>query len=135
MNDLEKERSLFESLPQIEAILAGGYVYFSTLSMNYSCNKPDREHCVYYINGAWYAWIEKAKTQAMQWQPIDTAPKNKNILLQNSEGIFQGKWDKDDKKFRPLILDYHGCGCCGGGYPQPECWMELPTGNESGAEG
>ena len=54
--DLQKEREAFEALPQIKAILQGGNVYFSTLSMNYSSKNTNLEHCVYYINGAWYAW-------------------------------------------------------------------------------
>lgn len=60
---MEKERNQFESLPQIKGILAGGNVYFSTLSMNYTSKKPALEHCVYFINGAWYAWMEKATAQ------------------------------------------------------------------------
>ncbi|KQF50313.1 MULTISPECIES: hypothetical protein [Acinetobacter calcoaceticus/baumannii complex] len=73
------------------------------------------------------------KAQVAQWQPIDTAPKDRAILLRNYEGIFQGQWDQDEKGFRPLFMDYHGCGCCGGGCPQPDLWMELPLANESGA--
>lgn len=65
---MEKERNQFESLPQIKGILAGGNVYFSTLSMNYTSKKPALEHCVYFINGAWYAWMEKAKAQAVPAQ-------------------------------------------------------------------
>lgn len=76
--------------------------------------------------------VWEAKAQATQWQPIETAPKDRDILLQNYEGIFQGKWDQDDKKFRPLFMDYHGCGCCGGDNPQPTQWMELPLIIESG---
>ena len=62
--NIEKEREAFEALPQIKAILQGGNVYFSTLSMNYSSKNTDLEHCVYYINGAWYAW-QAAKAQAV----------------------------------------------------------------------
>lgn len=65
MIDLNNERHEFEALPQIQGILTGGNVYFSTLSMNYTSNKPDLEHCVYYINGAWYAWMEKATAQSV----------------------------------------------------------------------
>ncbi|AXJ89983.1 MULTISPECIES: hypothetical protein [Acinetobacter] len=77
-------------------------------------------------------WMAKAKLTT--WQPIETAPKDRNILLQNSEGVFQGEWDPKDKNFNPLILEYHGCGCCGGDDPQPDRWMELPLVVESGAE-
>lgn len=65
MIDLNNERREFEALPQIQGILTGGNVYFSTLSMNYTSNKPDLEHCVYYINGAWYAWMEKTTAQSV----------------------------------------------------------------------
>ncbi|MDV7472970.1 hypothetical protein R4579_15520 [Acinetobacter baumannii] len=63
MFDLNMEREAFEALPQIKGILAGGNVYFSTLSMNYTSKKTALEHCVYFINGAWYAWMEKATAQ------------------------------------------------------------------------
>ena len=63
--DIQEEREAFEALPQIKAILQGGNVYFSTLSMNYSSKNTDLGHCVYYINGAWYAW-QAAKAQAVQ---------------------------------------------------------------------
>ncbi|MDA3542791.1 hypothetical protein MKL51_07515 [Acinetobacter sp. AOR18_HL] len=33
--------------------------------MNYKSNNSDHLHCVYFLNGAWYAWQEKAKAQAV----------------------------------------------------------------------
>ncbi|WDZ50213.1 hypothetical protein LF296_12870 [Acinetobacter vivianii] len=59
--NIEKERKAFEALPQIKEILRGEDVYFSTLSMNYTSKKTELEHCVYYINGAWYSWQEQVK--------------------------------------------------------------------------
>ncbi|WPE80231.1 hypothetical protein SB581_12235 [Acinetobacter baumannii] len=61
MLNIEKEREAFEALPQIKEILRGEDVYFSTLSMNYTSKKTELEHCVYYINGAWYSWQEQDK--------------------------------------------------------------------------
>ncbi|MDX8202049.1 hypothetical protein SLJ91_01255 [Acinetobacter pittii] len=76
---------------------------------------------------------ELVKVNTTQWQPIDTAPKDRKILLRNHEGVFQGQWDSRSKKFSPLLMNAHGCGCCGGDDPQPNSWMELPKVSESGA--
>lgn len=74
MIDLNKERETFEALPQIKGILIAGEFFFSTLSMNYKPNNSQNEshlQCTYFLNGAWYAWQEKAKAQAVQaWIPV-----------------------------------------------------------------
>lgn len=142
MNAFIEERSGFEQL----WLLGGGhfkYFSFSNELGQYIPNGVKDEHTdqelvyalvtlntayVFYMGG-----FKKGKGKSVQWHPIDTVPKDRDVLLKNHEGIFQGKWDKDDKKFRPLFLDYHGCGCCGGGCPQPDSWMELPKVRESGA--
>ncbi|MFY5956915.1 hypothetical protein ACOUXA_05735 [Acinetobacter baumannii] len=86
MIDLNKERETFEALPQIKGILIAGEFFFSTLSMNYKPNNSQNEshlQCTYFLNGAWYAWQEKAKAQAVpedwvivpQELPLDMALK------------------------------------------------------------
>lgn len=84
------------------------------------------------VNSGWAMWLKAVNVNKPQWQSIETAPKDRAILLGSYEGIFQGQWDQDEKGFRPLFMDYHGCGCCGGGCPQPDIWMELPKVSESG---
>lgn len=61
-----------------------------------------------------------------EWQPIETAPKGVNILMLSDEGVYQAKWNGDF--FEPIMLCWHGCGCCGGGShkPKPTHWMPLP---------
>lgn len=83
MVDLNKEREAFEALPQINSILVNVEFYFSTLSMNYKSNKPDHLHCVYFINGAWYAWQEKAKAPAVPtWISVeDEEPPTDTMVL------------------------------------------------------
>ena len=65
----------------------------------------------------------------MEWQPIETAPKNgTDIILRVDdyaiEGrfvatIYGGYWAK-------ISLNSHGCGCCSSEDPNPTHWMPLP---------
>jgi hypothetical protein len=66
------------------------------------------------------------------WQPIDTAPEGRVILLRVVEfgvatvisGCLIGdRWDVP-------ALNVHGCGCCSiGEKVYPDAWMELPEGS------
>lgn len=68
----------------------------------------------------------------MFWRPIDTAPKDgtKVILLTedvNGEVVaIQGAWVQRDARWEVVVLDHHGCGCCGGCGTDPTHWMPLP---------
>jgi len=129
MIDLNKDREAFQIFLKTKGVIKVGWNSLGVLT-----NLVREAGCVLGYNDIELmqeVWIAKAKLTT--WQPIDTAPKDRAILLRNYEGIFQGQWDQDDKKFRPLFLDYHGCGCCGGDNPKPDRWMELPLVVESGA--
>lgn len=60
------------------------------------------------------------------WQPIDTAPKDKSILLHIDGSIIEGEWREDLKKWKVIVLEVHGCGCCSSDDPPPSHWMPLP---------
>jgi hypothetical protein len=65
----------------------------------------------------------------MNWQPIDTAPKDGTSFLAFEDGdVYQCCWGPEawDQSWRPLVLNYHGCGCCGGGKIAFTHWMPLP---------
>lgn len=142
MNAFNEERSGFEQL----WLLGGGhfkYFSFSNEHGHYIPNGVKDDHTdqelvyalvtlntayVFYMGG-----FKKGKGNSVQWQPIQIAPKDRDILLKNHEGIFQGQWDEETKTFDPLFMEYHGCGCCLGEDPQPTQWMELPLIVESGA--
>lgn len=52
-----------------------------------------------------------------------------NVLVIGREGVFEARlaaWG-DSRRWEPLILDCHGCGCCGGGEPNVTHWMPLPA--------
>lgn len=71
------------------------------------------------------------------WMPIATAPKDgADVLLLSEEGVYQGYWCGGKRPgFSALVLDVHGCGCCGGSDPTPSHWMPLPPPpSDTGAE-
>lgn len=70
MIDLERERCLFEGLPQIKEILRSGDIYFSILSNNYTTKKQSLTHCVYFINGSWHGWIQSAQRKGYKLVPV-----------------------------------------------------------------
>lgn len=58
----------------------------------------------------------------MEWQPIETAPKYKDILLIGSGGTqVVGYWDDDDG----WVCDYRGKGNFN--YVDATHWMPLPN--------
>lgn len=67
----------------------------------------------------------------MNWQPIETAPKDgTDILVKSEEGVYQARWLKFDLErlcyFEALRLSEHGCGCCGDDSAKPTHWMPIP---------
>lgn len=66
------------------------------------------------------------------WEPIETAPKGRPVLLLVREGaaihVVQATFEQrfGCEGWRPLALEWHGCGCCGGGDVNPIAWAELP---------
>ena len=66
----------------------------------------------------------------MEWQPIETAPKNTDVLVFMEGDVFQGILDKEggfvDKGWDFPFADAHGCGCCAGEENYPTHWMPLP---------
>ena len=70
-----------------------------------------------------------------QWQPIETAPKNTEILVFMDDEIYEaGLYTRDEKREEWLfpMADYHGCGCCSGNNDHPTHWMPLPQPPEQG---
>ena len=63
----------------------------------------------------------------MEWQPIETAPKDgTSILIYAEDSVIEAYFSDDLNEWSPVTLDCHGCGCCGMDYPTPEYWMPLP---------
>ena len=58
-----------------------------------------------------------------------------DVLAMSGEGVFQANVRPygDSLRWEPLILDYHGCGCCGGSNPRVTHWMPLPAPPEEGS--
>jgi hypothetical protein len=72
----------------------------------------------------------------MEWQPIETAPKDQDILLLIEGKAIQGSWDAqcflDGRSWGPgkwdhISLPDHGCGCCSYDNEPATHWMPLPT--------
>ncbi|MGQ1216106.1 hypothetical protein ACT4Z6_16185 [Acinetobacter baumannii] len=76
MTDLNKEREAFEKLSEIAEILNEEKSHFNgdfyDLPFN-SCAES-------FINGAWYAWQEKAKAQAVPDTHI-VVPRNREVVV------------------------------------------------------
>jgi hypothetical protein len=58
---------------------------------------------------------------------METAPKDKEILLYGDGGWYQGSWDNDMNMWRDKTLLFHGCGCCESSPSPPEGWVSLPS--------
>lgn len=79
-------------------------------------------------------WIEINK------QPTETLYKKEKVIVQDILGhsykqvkavpigerpsTWQDPW-------APIILNYHGCGCCGGEDETPTHWIPIPEGDTS----
>ena len=61
----------------------------------------------------------------MKWNSIETAPQDETRVLVFVDGYVTEGWFEDGK-WDVAWLDYHGCGCCGGGRPAPTHWMTRP---------
>jgi len=121
MTDLNKEREAFEKLSEIAEILNEEKSHFNgdfyDLPFN-SCAES-------FINGAWYAWQEKAKAQAVPvWISADfMKPDEGNLVL----GISTTKLAKFNVYQVVALDEFDECAI--------NYWMPLPTApSESGAE-
>lgn len=121
MIDLNKEREAFEKLSEIAEILNEEKSHFNgdfyDLPFN-SCAES-------FINGAWYAWQEKAKAQAVPvWISADfMKPDEGNLVL----GISTTKLAKFNVYQVVALDEFDEC--------EINYWMPLPTApSESGAE-
>jgi hypothetical protein len=64
----------------------------------------------------------------MVWQPIADAPRDgTEVVILTEDGAIQASWDKEchggKGGWNPIVLDYHGCGCCGGYRPDATHFM------------
>jgi len=69
------------------------------------------------------------RDQVSEWQPIETAPFETAVLIWADEGVIEASLERKSPtlvEWVPITLDYHGCGCCGGGSPEPTHWMPMP---------
>jgi hypothetical protein len=72
----------------------------------------------------------------MEWQPISTAPKDRQILISNKDGIGVGKWKEEPYTSYFMGGAFQGIICgweawCGGSeydvvIDNPSHWMNLP---------
>lgn len=121
MTDLNKEREAFEKLSEIAEILNEEKSHFNgdfyDLPFN-SCAES-------FINGAWYAWQEKAKAQALPvWVSTEFMKPNEGDLVL---GISTTKIAKFNVYQIVALDEFEECGI--------NYWMPLPDGpSESGAE-
>ncbi|ENV40641.1 hypothetical protein F958_03676 [Acinetobacter nosocomialis NIPH 386] len=113
MTDLNKEREAFEKLSEIAEILNEEKSHFNgdfyDLPFN-SCAES-------FINGAWYAWQEKAKAQAVPETHI-VVPK------QPTPKMIDATWDFDDE-----IIEMSS------NTRNEFIWKKMVEASESGAEG
>lgn len=70
MTDLNKLRSEFEALPEIKAHLDHGNVFWSNKNQTYASEFQCLHAVACYVNGAWFMFQEKAKTQAVPEKKI-----------------------------------------------------------------
>ncbi|QNX06081.1 hypothetical protein [Acinetobacter seifertii] len=113
MTDLNKEREAFEKLSEIAEILNEEKSHFNgdfyDLPFN-SCAES-------FINGAWYAWQEKAKAQAVP-EGYVVVPK------QPTPKMIDATWDFDDE-----IIEMSS------NTRNEFIWKKMVEASESGAEG
>lgn len=66
----------------------------------------------------------------MNWQPIETAPKDGTPVIvltwEQSGDIVAIQAHYADNEWNPIWLDMHGCGCCGSGKLDAEYWIPIP---------
>ena len=62
------------------------------------------------------------------WQPIETAPKDREILIARPESVKIAKWDDDryNRKPRPFWNDYSPHGMAYMRNNSPKYWQYLP---------
>ena len=74
-----------------------------------------------------------------RWVPVgERLPEiGTDVLAMGGEGVFQARlrlWG-ESLRWEPLVLDFHGCGCCGEGRPNVTHWLPLPPGPEGERNG
>ena len=73
------------------------------------------------------------REQVMDWQPIETAPKDgTKILVFVEDDVYQANWH-NKRGWEFPIADQHpscGCGYCMGGEDHPKWWMPMPKAPE-----
>ena len=59
----------------------------------------------------------------MEWQPIETAPKDGSIVLLYEDGfVYEGSALENSKRWTEVGYGFVGCGCCADS-PKPTHWM------------
>ena len=66
----------------------------------------------------------------MDWQPIETAPKDGTRILVYMEGAIIEAWWEDGYsggEWDCVSMSSHGCGCCRSTNDAPTHWVPLPA--------
>lgn len=134
MTDLNKLRSEFEALPSIKEKLNA--VYFDETLNSYFAAMINSSPTVKYVQGAWMAWQEKAKAQAV---PEDCAvvPKELHIeiaLKMAKDRVLQQPLGKDPV-WNELVEQAYKDNLQAEQYRLIRDYREMVKASESGAEG
>jgi hypothetical protein len=66
----------------------------------------------------------------MNWQPIETAPRDgTHILVLMEDAMIEAWWDTTygTGEWDCVSVSRHGCGCCSSENDEPTHWMPLPA--------
>lgn len=61
----------------------------------------------------------------ISWQPIKTAPKDKDVLIFINGIVIQAKYCQVTDEWEVESLPSHGCGCCGSDNEEPTHWAKI----------
>lgn len=82
------------------------------------------------------AAIAAARPAIVEWQPMETAPRDGTRMLLSFDGETIEGWldlklrsdgtSYGNPEWAVVSMNSHGCGCCWSENPEPDAWMPLP---------